>query len=367
MIEDRKRLLSKLLEMENDKAAQLPPAVPHDAIDRSAVRTDTYFTMKRYLNSNKSTHAGTKTLVEPSMRGSSYLMPDTTCSGSLLTFNTAPTRITILGCTQVLILGAPGRKTMIVQVERHYTVGRLKDEIRNRLKLSYASFSFVYLGKVLSKESSTLGAYDVQHLSTLTCVSFIDDISKPGPWTVTTKSRPDFVVVKETGKPTLAFHLRTDVRSTVLDIAFQLVDYPVEVRLTQDNKELLKDVALNSEDLKIEDDGSMVLLAHFKNGARRVHTFDELVLPTVPTVGKVWGVIEPSTLFYGAKVFETRTKIPIRQWGTPGLEISPSDRRRRTRDKRMHVVYEEQPSKGLRCYSCDRIVRPLGDSIHITW
>ncbi|KAG4434443.1 hypothetical protein IFR05_010083 [Cadophora sp. M221] len=59
MVEDRKLLLSTLLQMENDKAAQLPPPIAHNTTDKSLVRTDTYFTMKRYMNSNKSTYAST--------------------------------------------------------------------------------------------------------------------------------------------------------------------------------------------------------------------------------------------------------------------------------------------------------------------
>jgi hypothetical protein len=200
-----------LQRLEDEKASQLPPSKPHRDIDRAAVRIDYTYPLRHYLNSAASVLTGTTARPPPSMQVSSYLASDS--SATPQTFVTAPTIDLFNRCTQIFITGLPNVKTMVLQVESFHTIQSVKNQIRKRLDLPFASFQLVYRKRVLDELTAVLGRYEVVHDSSLLCVSFRPDGTTAGawsPWTKLSDTRISFVKIKNLRFYDIDVHLTTE-------------------------------------------------------------------------------------------------------------------------------------------------------------
>lgn len=91
-IRDHHTRLERLLQaLEDEKAAQLPPAQSHQAVDRSTVRVDEAYALRHYLGSAASVVSDVTMRDSPSMQVSSCIESES--FGESQSYVTAPTAI----------------------------------------------------------------------------------------------------------------------------------------------------------------------------------------------------------------------------------------------------------------------------------
>ena len=161
--------------MEDNKAAQLPPAAPHGALDRAGLRIDYKFALRHHLDSAAS-HSAIKTPSTPSFQVSAL---ETSSSLLISGYYTAPTSQTTgesrrpsRKCTQILVCNVGSYQTMAFQVAPEYTIEKIKSLVRERISLENAKFELLYSGSVLCSSDKSIDEYGIPHDATLTCISF---------------------------------------------------------------------------------------------------------------------------------------------------------------------------------------------------
>jgi hypothetical protein len=270
--------LKLLLEnLEDEKAAKLPQAEPHRDIDRSTVKVDYAFAIRRYVHDTASFFSENTVRPAPSMQLSSYLGSD--ASGTVDTFYTTQAYHVLERCTQIFIRGILGSKTMVLQVEPLHTIASVKRKIRDRLDLPYAAFQLVYAGHVLANPTSTIEGYNISHDSTLLCVSFRPDELQPGTWF---PERILSVIIESRGdSKSIKLDLDTDRTVLVQDVIRQ---YAIEggsynVDLIHVGRKLPRDLPLTTN-LFLVVDGYVKLyaiptLVHYSRIRRPLFPIDE--------------------------------------------------------------------------------------------
>ncbi|KAH7350238.1 hypothetical protein BKA66DRAFT_613929 [Pyrenochaeta sp. MPI-SDFR-AT-0127] len=245
------RLEAVLQAIEDEKAVQLPPSKPHRDIDRATVRVDKTYALRHYLSSAASVLSEATMRPVPSMQVSSYLESES--FGESQTFITAPTTLGSMKCSQIFITGLPNKRTVILQVTPLHTIESVKYQIRKKLDLPNASFQFTYRNRVLHKPNDTLESYSVLHDSTLVCVSFRLDRSRPGVWS---QSYISSVTIKFL---TRSVELQFDTNEEILmgDVKAKLNSLegtdPDKVRLIHRGKILDDDLPLTAKNFDVYD------------------------------------------------------------------------------------------------------------------
>ncbi len=184
-LQELEKLPEILQQMEDLKAAQLPQAAPHGAIDRAGIKTDYTFALRHYTDGAASMYSDMKTPSAPSLQISAL---ETTSSQLTSRFYTAPmsqtsnsdNRQTSRKCTQILVRNVGLHKTMAFQVIPH-TVGTIKSMICERIGLENAEFELLYSSRVLYSSQQSIDEYGIPHDATLTCISFRPNHSPPAP------------------------------------------------------------------------------------------------------------------------------------------------------------------------------------------
>ncbi|KAL9621774.1 MAG: hypothetical protein Q9160_003746 [Pyrenula sp. 1 TL-2023] len=186
MAEHLRELQSKLpailRQQEDVLTLGLPAPEDHSQEDRTNIRTDIRFSMRRFIDSAAASLSSNRTPPTPSFQVSSF---DVTSSTEASTYYTAPSRqgdvtksCPVSGSTQVFVRNAGSSKTLVFQVALESTVEQLKHEVRSRISLPVSEFNFVHLGRLIPPRESgmTLKEHGVTKDDTFTCISFL-----PGP------------------------------------------------------------------------------------------------------------------------------------------------------------------------------------------
>lgn len=249
--------LERLLQaIEDEKAAQLPPAQSHRAIDRSAVRFDKTYALRHYLSSAASVLSEATMRPTPSMQISSYIESES--FGESQSYVTAPTAIGVVNaarCSQIFIAGLPNKKTVILQVTSLQTIESVKKEVGQKLGLNRSAFQLTYQSRVLRTANATLESYNVPHEATLTCVSFRPDKMQPGVW----YQAPYFTIVFSTG---FSLEVPTEGLTTIRDVKLYIGKnegtHREQLRLIYRGKELSDDERLTSSTFELT--GGLIVL-----------------------------------------------------------------------------------------------------------
>ena len=176
-LQELEKLPEILEQIEDLKAAHLPQATPHRAIDRAGIRIDYRFALRHYFDGASSTSSGMNTPSTPSFQVSAL-----ETSSSLMTseYHTAPmSQISNTECcqpsrkcTQILVRNVGVHQTMAFQVAPEDTIGTIKSLVRERIGLEHASFELLYSSHVLNSSAKSIDEYGIPHDATLTCLSF---------------------------------------------------------------------------------------------------------------------------------------------------------------------------------------------------
>lgn len=185
-LQELEKLPEILQQMEDLKAAQLPQAAPHGAIDRAGIKIDYTFALRHYTDSAASIYSDMKTPSAPSLQISAL---ETTSSQPTSRFYTAPmsqtsnsdNRQTSRKCTQILVRNVGLHKTMAFQVIPEHTIGTIKSMICERIGLENAEFELLYSSRVLYSSEQSVHEYGIPHDAILTCISFRPNHSAPVP------------------------------------------------------------------------------------------------------------------------------------------------------------------------------------------
>ena len=177
----QRQALSKLPEilqqMEDLKAAQLPQALPHGAVDRAAIKIDYGFALRRHTDDTASICSEMSTPSAPSLQVSAF----ESSNGQLTSrFYTAPEsqgsncidRQASRKCTQILVRNIGLYKTIALQVMPDHTIDTIKSLVRERIGLDIAEFELLYSSSVLDSSARSIADYGIPHDATLTCISF---------------------------------------------------------------------------------------------------------------------------------------------------------------------------------------------------
>ena len=184
----QRQALSKLPEilqqMEDLKAAQLPQALPHGAVDRAGIKIDYGFALRRHTDDAASICSEINTPSAPSLQVSAF-----ESSNAQLTsrFYTAPEsqgsncidRQTSRKCTQILVRNVGLYKTIALQVMPDHTIDTIKSLVRERIGLDIAEFELLHSSRVLDSSDRSIADYGLPHDATLTCISF--RLNQPPP------------------------------------------------------------------------------------------------------------------------------------------------------------------------------------------
>ena len=184
----QRQALSKLPEilqqMEDLRAAQLPQALPHGAVDRAGIKIDYGFASRRHTDDAASICSDLNTPSAPSLQVSAF----ESSNGQLTSrFYTAPEsqgsncvdRQASRKCTQILVRNVGLYKTIALQVMPDYTIDTIKSLVRERIGLDIAEFELLYSSRVLDSSDKSIADYGIPHDATLTCISF--RLNQPSP------------------------------------------------------------------------------------------------------------------------------------------------------------------------------------------
>jgi len=182
MAEHLRELQSKLpaiLQQQEDVLAMgLAKPGDHSEEDRTNVRTDLHFTIRRFVDSAAASLSSNLTPQTPSFQVSCFEVSSSTQAS---TYHTAPSRQgdapaanIAIGRTQVFVRNAGLFKTLVFQIDSESTIEQVKERVRDRLKLPEAQFNFVHSGRLIPHNShKTLRECGVTKDDTFTCVSFL--------------------------------------------------------------------------------------------------------------------------------------------------------------------------------------------------
>ena len=251
-LQELEKLPEILEQIEDLKAAQLPQAAPHGAIDRAGIRIDYRFALRHFFDGAATLYTGINTPSTPSFQASAL-----ETSSSLLTseYHTAPMSQTSNGeypskkCTQILVRNVGMHQTMAFQVAPEDTIGAIKSLVRERIGLEYASFELLYSSRVLNSSDKSIDEYGIPHDATLTCLSF-------RPNNAPRAKRLSCVLIKTiTGR---TCHLAVEADTLVREVQEMSADWldierPTDIRLIHAGKQLgdqrrLSDYGIDDED-----------------------------------------------------------------------------------------------------------------------
>ena len=172
-LEELKKLPDILQQMEDIRAAQIPPAAPHGAMERASVRVDYTFALRHYMGDAESICSEMMTPTEPSPQISSL---EPTDSITTSTFYTAPVGDEMgqgsRKCTQILVRNVGLHRTITLQIKPEYTIGTIKVLVREKFGIPHARFDLLYSSCILRSPDRSLEECDIPHDATLMCVSF---------------------------------------------------------------------------------------------------------------------------------------------------------------------------------------------------
>ena len=157
MAEHLRELQSKLpaiLQQQEDVLAMgLAKPGDHSEEDRTNVRTDLHFTIRRFVDSAAASLSSNLTPQTPSFQVSCFEVSSSTQAS---TYHTAPSRQgdapaanIAIGRTQVFVRNAGLFKTLVFQIDSESTIEQVKERVRDRLKLPEAQFNFVHSGRLI--------------------------------------------------------------------------------------------------------------------------------------------------------------------------------------------------------------------------
>ena len=176
-LKELEKLPDILRQMEDIRAAQIPQAPPHGAIERAGVKVDYTFALRHYMDGAESICSEMMTPNAPSLQVSSF---EPTNSITTSRFDTAPMFQTVgdeadqtsRGCTQVLVRNVGLYKTITLQTKPEYTINTIKILVREKIGMPNAQFDLLYSSHILRLLDRSLEEYDIPHDATLMCVSF---------------------------------------------------------------------------------------------------------------------------------------------------------------------------------------------------
>ena len=172
-LEELEKLPDILQQMEDIRAAQIPPATPHGAMERAGVRVDYTFALRHYMDGAESICSGMMTPTEPSPQISSFEPTDSITTSRFYTASVGDE----VGqgsrrCTQVLVRNVGLHRTITLQTKPEYTIGTIKVFVRQKIGMPNAQFDLLYSSSILRLPDRSLEEYNIPHDATLTCVSF---------------------------------------------------------------------------------------------------------------------------------------------------------------------------------------------------
>lgn len=172
-LEELEKLPDILQQMEDIRAAQIPPATPHGAMERAGVRVDYTFALRHYMDGAESICSGMMTPTEPSPQVSSFEPTDSITTSM---FYTAPIGDEVCQssrrCTQILVRNVGLHRTITLQTRPEYTIGTIKVLVREKIGMPNAQFDLLYSSCILRWPDRSVEEYNIPHDATLTCVSF---------------------------------------------------------------------------------------------------------------------------------------------------------------------------------------------------
>ena len=176
-LKELEKLPDILRQMEDIRAAQIPQAPPHGAIERAGVKVDYTFALRHYMDGAESMCSEMMTPNAPSLQVSSF---EPTNSITTSRFDTAPMFQTFgdeadqnfRKCTQVLVRNVGLHKTITLQTKPEYTIDTIKILVREKIGMPNAQFDLLYSCHILRLLDRSLEEYDIPHDATLMCVSF---------------------------------------------------------------------------------------------------------------------------------------------------------------------------------------------------
>ena len=187
------RLPEILQEMEDVTIAQMPHPTSHEAMDRLAIRVDTNFALRHFLDDAASMSSGRRPSFEPSLQVSSLEVPDET-NTETTTFHTAPmsemsvnTSYESSGCIRLSVCNIGPYQPIVLQVEPSTTIATLKEIIRARAGLPHAHFELMQASHLLDAQEMSLEAHNIPQDATLACVD-LQAVVGPAYITITAKS-----------------------------------------------------------------------------------------------------------------------------------------------------------------------------------
>ena len=175
--------LPEILEQIEDlKAARLPQATPHRAIDRAGIRIDYRFAIRHFFDGAASTSSGINTPSTPSFQVSAL---ETSSSELISEYHTAPMSQISNGeccqpsrkCIRILVRNLEAHQTMIFQVDPKDTIGKIKSLVRERIGLEHPSFELLYSSRTLKSSDMLIDEHEIPYDATLTCFSFGPNIA----------------------------------------------------------------------------------------------------------------------------------------------------------------------------------------------
>ena len=235
-LEELEKLPEIFRQMEDIRAAQIPPATPHGAIERAGIKVDYTFALRHYMDGAESVCSGMMTPSAPSLQVSSF---EPTNSITTSKFYTAPMLQTSgdeaghssRKCTQVLVRNAGLHKTITVQTKPGNTIETIKILVREKIGMPNAQFDLLYSSSILRLLDRSLEEYNIPHDATLICVSFRPGrlpAAKP-PLAMSVSSERLVVLITDVKRFSLPYSqkdhlLNMSPNATVLDLKFQYKD-----------------------------------------------------------------------------------------------------------------------------------------------
>lgn len=171
-LEELEKLPDILQQMEDIRAAQIPPATPHGAMERAGVRVDYTFALRHYMGGAESIRSEMMTPTEPSPQISSFEPTDSITTSR---FFTAPIGDEVdqgsRRCTQILVRNVGFHRTITLQTKPEYTIETIKSLVREKIGIPNAQFDLLYSSSILRLTDRSLEECNIPHDATLTCVS----------------------------------------------------------------------------------------------------------------------------------------------------------------------------------------------------
>ena len=172
-LQELEKLPEILDQLEDLKAAQLPQAAAHGAIDRADIRIDYRFALRHYLDSAASLYSGLNTSLAPSFRVSALEISTSQLTSKFYTApmsqtNNGENRQTCRKCTRIFVRNVELYNTLVFQIVPEHTIVTVKALVRGRIGLENAKFELLYSSRIWYSMEKSIEEYRIRHDSTLT-------------------------------------------------------------------------------------------------------------------------------------------------------------------------------------------------------